>query len=309
VAARFRSWYAFATMIVVLILIFGLVALAAAAFVVLPVLRARAGAEEEKRLPWIAIGGGLATMAAGLGIYAALGQPAIALSTLTGPSTTDYQSLITTLARRMPNRPGDVDGWALLGRGYMTLGNSVQAEKALARAVQAAKAENGAAPPQLLSSYGEAMAESAGQVTKEAEAVFREALSEDPRDLMSRYYVGLAMATRGEKEGALQLWEQVLADAPPDTPWRGALIDQVAALRAQSGGAAPNPMAMVQQLASRLETNPNDLEGWLRLIRAYSVLGDKPKATAALTKARDVFANQAPAQAALAKEAQELALN
>jgi len=309
VAARFRSWYAFATMIVVLILIFGLVALAAAAFVVLPVLRARAGADEEKRPPWIAIGGGLATMAAGLGIYAALGQPAIALSTLTGPSTTDYQSLITTLARRMPNRPGDVDGWALLGRGYMTLGNSVQAEKALARAVQAAKAENGAAPPQLLSSYGEAMAESAGQVTKEAEAVFREALSEDPRDLMSRYYVGLAMATRGEKEGALQLWEQVLADAPPDTPWRGALIDQVAALRAQSGGAAPNPMAMVQQLASRLETNPNDLEGWLRLIRAYSVLGDKPKATAALTKARDVFANQAPAQAALAKEAQELALN
>ena len=296
--------------IVLLILILGAVALAAAAFVVLPVLRtSKASGDDRKLASWLAIGGGLATMALGLGIYAELGKPRIALSTLTGPSTTDYVSLITTLARRMPNRPGDVEGWALLGRGYLTLGNSAQAEKALARAVQAAKAVNGAAPPQLLSSYGEALAESAGQVTKEAEAVFREALSEDPRDLMSRYYVGLAMATRGEKEGALQLWEQVLADAPPETPWRGALVDQVAALKAQSGGAAPNPMAMVQQLAARLETNPNDLEGWLRLIRAYSVLGDKPKATAALTKARDVFANEAQAQAALAKAAQENALN
>jgi cytochrome c-type biogenesis protein CcmH len=51
------------------------------------------------------------------------------------------------------------------------------------------------------------------------------------------------------------------------------------------------------------------LEGWVRLIRAYSVLGDKPKAVAALSRARGVFASQAAAQAALAKAAQENALN
>jgi hypothetical protein len=45
------------------------------------------------------------------------------------------------------------------------------------------------------------------------------------------------------------------------------------------------------------------------LIRAYSVLGDKPKAVAALTKARDVFAKEAQAQEALAKAAQDNALN
>jgi cytochrome c-type biogenesis protein CcmH len=295
-------------MIVVLILIFSLVALAAAAFVVLPLLRApheQAGS----RRPWFAVGAGLVTMALGLGAYVALGQPRIALSSLTGPSTTDYPALITMLARRMPNRPGDVEGWTLLGRGYLALGNAEQAEKALARAVDAAKVEQGAAPPALLASYGEAMAESAGGVTKEAEAVFRQALEEDPENLVSRYYVGLALSSRGDKAGALQLWEAVLADAPPDTPWRDALVDQVAALKAQSGGAAPNPMAMVQQLAQRLETNPNDLEGWVRLIRAYSVLGDKPKAVAALTRARGVFATQAAAQAALAKAAQENALN
>src|SRR5262249_60579061 len=122
----------------------------------------------------------------------------IALSTLTGPSTTNYQSLIATLARRMPDRPGDVEGWALLGRGYMTLGNSTQAEKALGRAVQAAKAENGAAPPQLLSSYGEAMAESAGGGTKEGGAVFRGGLFEDPPRPLFCYFFGLWMAHSGE---------------------------------------------------------------------------------------------------------------
>jgi cytochrome c-type biogenesis protein CcmH len=295
-------------MILVLVLIFSLVALLAAAFVVLPLWRLP-DTEAARRGPWFALAAGFATMSLGLGAYAFLGQPQIALSDLTGASRTDYKALIATLARRMPQRPGDIEGWALLGRGYLALGNPVQAEKAFARAVEAAKAVQGAAPPDLLANYGEAMSESAGQVTKEAEAVFREVLDQDPANLVSRYYIGLALASRGDKPGALQLWESVLAEAPPDTPWRGALVDQVAALRAQSGGAAPNPMAMVQQLATRLETNPNDLDGWLRLIRAYTVLGDKPKATAALTRARSVFANQAPAQAALAKAAADNSLN
>jgi cytochrome c-type biogenesis protein CcmH len=66
---------------------------------------------------------------------------------------------------------------------------------------------------------------------------------------------------------------------------------------------------MVAQLASRLDANPNDLEGWLRLIRAYSVLGESEKAGAALNRARTVFANDAQAQAALAQAAKEATLN
>ena len=297
-------------MIIVLILIFSLVALAAAAFVVLPMLRTREATENAgKRRTWAAIAAGLVTMAVGLGTYAFLGEPEIALTELTGPSRTDYRALIATLARRMPQRPGDIEGWALLGRGYLALGNAAQAEKAFGHAVEASKEIQGNASPELLSNYGEAMTEAAGQVTKEAETVFREALSENPKELVSRYYVGLALATRGDKGAALQLWESVLADAPPETPWRRDLVNQVAALKAESGGAAPNPMAMVAQLAQRLETSPNDLNGWMMLIRAYSVLGDKPKAVAALARARTVFANQTDAQAQLAKTASDNGLN
>ena len=42
---------------------------------------------------------------------------------------------------------------------------------------------------------------------------------------------------------------------------------------------------MVARLAARLEDNPDDLEGWLKLARSYRVLGDKPKTLSALAGA------------------------
>jgi cytochrome c-type biogenesis protein CcmH len=296
-------------MLALLVLIFAAVALVASAFVVLPLIRR--SREDASRRPLLALGAGLAVAAVGFGFYAALGSPLLALTSLRGATNEDYPALIATLAREMRERPGDLQGWMLLGRGYMAVGNAPEAMKAFRQAVDISKTRLGAVPPELLSSYGEAIAQSSSAVTKEAEDIFQAVLQQDPSDLMARYYIGLAKSTRGDREGALQLWEGLLADAPPEAEWRGALLDQVALLRSQmlSGSAAPNPQAMVAQLASRLDANPNDLEGWLRLIRAYSVLGETEKAAAALSRARSVFANQPQAQAALAQAAKENALN
>jgi cytochrome c-type biogenesis protein CcmH len=296
-------------MLALLVLIFAAVALVASAFVVLPLIRR--SREDPSRRPLLALGAGLAVAAVGFGFYAALGSPLLALTSLRGATNEDYPALIATLAREMRERPGDLQGWMLLGRGYMAVGNAPEAMKAFRQAVDISKTRLGAVPPELLSSYGEAIAQSSSAVTKEAEDIFQAVLQQDPSDLMARYYIGLAKSTRGDREGALQLWEGLLADAPPEAEWRGALLDQVALLRSQmlSGSAAPNPQAMVAQLASRLDANPNDLEGWLRLIRAYSVLGETEKAAAALSRARSVFANQPQAQAALAQAAKENALN
>jgi cytochrome c-type biogenesis protein CcmH len=298
-------------MIAVLVLIFAAVALVASAFVVLPLVRrSREGAV---RRPLLAAGAGLGVAGVGFAFYWVLGQPQLALADLRGPSNEDYAQLIATLAREMRERPGDMQGWTLLGRGYMAVGNPAEAGKAFRQAVTLTRERLGAAPPELLADYGESLAQAANGVTKEAEDIFRAVLDEDPSNLMARYYVGLAHNTRGDREGALQMWEGVLADAPPDAEWRGALLDQVALLRAQlvrgDGAGAPNPQAMVAQLASRLDSNPNDLGGWLRLIRAYSVLGEQGKAEAALTRARNLFVNDAQAQAALAQAAKEATLN
>jgi len=293
-----------------LILIFGLVALGASAFVVLPLVRKPKTADGPKRAGWLALSAGLSVAAVGLGSYAVLGQPGIAVRDLGPTRNDDYPALITTLARRMPDRPGDLEGWTLLARGYMAYGNASQAAKAYGRAVDLAKAQLGAVPPQLLSNYGEALTTEAGEVTKESEAVFRQVLEQDPQDVMARYFVGRALSQRGDKNGALQIWESLLADAPPDAPWRGQLINQMAALRSQTGAGAPfDPAVMVARLASRLESNPNDLDGWLMLIRAYNVLGDKQKAAAALSHAKTIFANQADAMAALDQSARENSLN
>ena len=51
--------------------------------------------------------------------------------------------------------------------------------------------------------------------------------------------------------------------------------------------------SMVDRLAARLKQNGDDVEGWLRLVRAYLVMGDRDKAKGALSDARQAVANDA----------------
>jgi cytochrome c-type biogenesis protein CcmH len=63
---------------------------------------------------------------------------------------------------------------------------------------------------------------------------------------------------------------------------------------------------MVDQLAARLETSPNDEDGWVRLMRSHMTLGEKDAAKAALTKALGTFASDAAAKDRLTSAAREL---
>jgi cytochrome c-type biogenesis protein CcmH len=49
---------------------------------------------------------------------------------------------------------------------------------------------------------------------------------------------------------------------------------------------------MVDRLATRLHENGSDLEGWLRLLRAYKVMGEHDKAKAAAAEARTALTNE-----------------
>jgi cytochrome c-type biogenesis protein CcmH len=160
----------------------------------------------------------------------------------------------------------------------------------------------------LYSAYGEALVQqSSGAVPPEAEAAFGTALRLDPKDMAARYYLGLAYAMRGQNAQAAALWQSLLADAPPNAPWRQQVIDGLAALAAK-GGNAPDIGAMVQGLANRLKAHPDDAEGWQRLVRAYSVMGEDGKAKAALADARQAMAAQPRVLKALDDEAASLNL-
>ncbi|HEY1706715.1 MAG TPA: hypothetical protein VGG10_00510 [Rhizomicrobium sp.] len=283
--------------------LFAIVALVAAAFVAWPAWRAEAGG----RLARLALAGaaGAFVIAIGGGSYLMLGAPQLAERAVTKTEDRDYGGLIATLAHDVRKNPGDVRGWLYLGAGYMKLRNPQDAAKAFARAIQAA---GGRAPGGLYALYGEALTQAAsGEVTPEATAAFERTLALDPHDVTARYYLGLMHAQKRETAQALAIWKALLADAPKDALWRGDLLDRIAVLSA-GNGMAPDVESMVSGLAAELKTDPNNVEGWQRLIRAYSVLRRNDKAEAALKDARTVLAKNAEALKALDDEAAALKL-
>ena len=63
---------------------------------------------------------------------------------------------------------------------------------------------------------------------------------------------------------------------------------------------------MVDMLAARLKADPNDALGWVRLMQAYTVLGETEKAKQALIDARKAFPNNPDAQTAFTTAAKAL---
>lgn len=290
-------------MAVLPVLIFLLLVLAALGFACWPILRR--GDQVLMQRAFLAGAVALIVAGVGVGVYLMLGTPYLAERSF-GPPANDLKSLIAQLAVRVRQTPDDPRGWMLLGKGYMTLGDANDAAAAFRRAIAVSSP---AQRPVLLSAEGEAMTMAAdGTVTPQAEAAFDEALRLNPKDFAARYYLGMAYAMRRDNAHALALWQSLLADAPPDAAWRGAVIDRVAALKAQSGGGAPDIAAMVAGLAARLRDNPNDPQGWQRLIRAYVVLGDQKKAQTALMDARAALKADKLSLAALSTEAKLLKL-
>ena len=63
---------------------------------------------------------------------------------------------------------------------------------------------------------------------------------------------------------------------------------------------------MVDRLAARLKANPKDAEGWVKLMRARTVLKDPAAATAAYHDAIKAFAGDAAQQSTLRDQARQI---
>lgn len=281
------------------------VVLAAIAFAVVPLWRAKSLKGRG------VLAGALALFLLGIGggTYWMLGQPYLAWRSAQGTETRDVNGLIGLLIKRVRAAPDDLQAWIYLGRGYMGVGNAGDAAKAYARAVTLAN-NSGHPDAGLDTLYGEALvAQASGVVGPEAEAAFRAALKLDPKEQAARYFIAQAQAARGDKQGALAILTELLAETPDKSPLHQTLVDRIAMLTAQGGGAAPDPKAMVASLAARLKDNPDDAAGWQRLIRAYSVLGQRAEAQGALATARKTFTGQSDVLAGFDAQAKELKLD
>ena len=282
---------------------FILVALLAIAFAGVPLWRT--GAKKGRALLLGAIA--LFMLAIGGGTYFFVGRPYLAQRSAQGLNNLhDINGLVPYLIARVRAQPQDVRAWRYLASAYMAASDPRDAAKALAKVI----ALSGKGDAGVDAAYGEALvADNGGLVPDEAEDAFNAALKADPGNIPARFYLGMAKAAHNDRAGAMALWSSLLADVPSTAPLHQLLVDRLAMLTSQAGpGGAPNPRAMVDMLAARLKADPNDALGWVRLMRAYTVLGETGKAKEALASARKTFAKNQDAQTAFTTAAKALKL-
>jgi len=243
--------------------------------------------------------------------YLALGSPRLgdfplASRTRTADVNQPLDNMVAQVEAHLEKNPTDGRGWTVLAPVLARLGRYDDAVRAYRNSITYAgdSAER-------RSDLGEALAGAAGGVvTAEAKAEFERAVAQSADEPKATYFLGLAAEQDGRPADAAAIWRGMLAKAPADAPWRP-LIE--AALARVGGPAAPvlsnDAMAaakdmseadrgtmirgMVDRLATRLKQNGHDVEGWLRLVRAYTVMGERDKAVNALAEARQAVAGDA----------------
>jgi cytochrome c-type biogenesis protein CcmH len=260
-----------------------------------------------------------------VGLYLYLGSPQKPDQPLVArisapPDQQDIGALVARVEAHLASHPEDGRGWDLLGPVYVRLGRFDDARAAFANAIRllGSTAEREA-------SLGEAMVRAGdGVVTAEARSAFERAAMLDKTSLRPRFYLALALTQEGKKDEALAAWRTLLGEAPAGgAPWVEVARQAMAQLEGAPVNAAKGPSAedadaaakmteeervamiggMVESLAARLDAEPNDPDGWAKLIRSYMALGRPADARAALAKARNALAADAKGLAVVEAEA------
>ncbi|MBR1122005.1 c-type cytochrome biogenesis protein CcmI [Bradyrhizobium lablabi] len=248
---------------------------------------------------------------AAVAIYLPLGSPGLADFPLaarsrTADATQPLDNLVAQVEAHLEKNPTDGRGWTVLAPVLARLGRYDDAVRAWRNAIT-----YGGDSSERRADLGEALTAAAGGVvTTEAKAEFERAAAMNADDAKANYFLGLAAEQDGRTDDAASIWKTMLAKAPADAPWRPLVQDALSrvgvtvapALSNETMAAAKdmnetdrNAMirGMVDRLATRLKQNGDDVEGWLRLVRAYMVMGERDKALGAQSDARQAVANNA----------------
>jgi len=246
-----------------------------------------------------------------IAVYLPLGSPQLgdfpfAARGRAPDATQSLDNLVAQVEAHLEKNPTDGRGWSVLAPVLLRLGRHDDAVRAYRNSIT----YNGDSSERR-ADLGEALTGAAGGiVTSEAKTEFERGVALDAGDVKANYFLGLAAEQDGRRADAASIWRAMLAKAPPDAPWRRlvqaalirvggatapALSDDALAAAKDMNEADRGAMirGMVERLASRLKQNGDDVEGWLRLVRAYMVMGDRDKAKSALSDARQAVANDA----------------
>ncbi|WP_455272237.1 c-type cytochrome biogenesis protein CcmI [Rhizobium herbae] len=250
----------------------------------------------------------------GLCLYLRTGNPDVPdaplAARLANPGN-DMNILIARAERQLVANPEDGAGWDVLAPIYYRSGRIEEAAVAFRNALRIL-----GATPVRLGGYAESLiALSGGLVTNDARDALQKLLAIEPGDPRAQFYLALALKQEGKVPEALAAFEQIVRTSPAGAPWLPLVNDHIAGLKGdtpaaqQAGTPLGNPTGediaaaqdmsagdrtamiegMVGSLAEKLKSEPKNFEGWIRIIRSYSVLGQKDKATDALKQGLAVF--------------------
>lgn len=262
------------------------------------------------------------------GMYLWLGAPTVPDMPITsrkiavttpdlGADHVDLAAAARQLKARLDANPSDGENWLLYARTTAMMDQWNIAGDAYKRAI-----DLGQKSGDIYASYGEMLVLQAhGIVSPTAQIALSDALANDPRNDIARYYLALAAGQNGDAGRAIDMLQGLLADLPADSSMRDEIGKRIAEaakaaglpvpVLAQGRPASVNPDTtaldaaaglsesdrndmirnMVARLAAKLDTTPNDLDGWMQLGRAYAVLGDGEKAVDAYERASTLRPN------------------
>lgn len=265
----------------------------------------------------------------GLCLYLTTGRPDLPSqpleARLANPGN-DMALLVAKAERRLAENPDDGKGWDVLAPIYFSTMRMADAETAYRNAIRLL----GPSPARLDGLAETLMATAEGVVTEDARKTLEQSLALKPDNPRARFYVALSMEQAGKTEEARAAFEALAKESPAGAPWLPLVSEHIA----KNGGApvvATNPQApggptsedvaaaenmqagdrsqmirgMVESLDAKLAENPDNFEGWMRLVRSYAVLNDKNRAADALKRGLATFpasGDQGRQLLALAKE-------
>ncbi|MGM4879239.1 c-type cytochrome biogenesis protein CcmI [Rhizobium sp. 62_C5_N11_2] len=255
----------------------------------------------------------------GLCLYLTTGRPDLPSqpleARLENPGN-DVAVLITKAERHLAEKPDDGKGWDVLAPIYFRTMRVNDAQVAYRNAIRLL----GPSPVRLDGLAETLMAVSDGVVTEEARQVLEQSLTLQPDNPRARFYIALSMEQAGQPDEARQAFEALAKQSPSDAPWLPLVNQHIAMNGGAPAGANPaapgaNPSApgnptqedvaaaenmsagdrqqmirgMVESLDAKLSEDPNNFEGWVRLVRSYAVLNDKDRAAGALKRGLAAF--------------------
>jgi cytochrome c-type biogenesis protein CcmH len=309
--------------------------------------RAAGGAKQgatRARAAMIAVGAALPALA--LGLYLTFGSPRLPDQPLAArledpASDRNLEALVARVEARLRAHPEEGQGWEVIAPVYLSGRRYDDAAEAYSQAIRllgpSAKRFSGQGQALVLANNG--------VVTEEARRALEQALALDQTLIEPRILLAIAKEQDGQFAAAIDDWRALLNSADAQGPWREMVEKRIETAEAHlagkpsvareepppqqagsSGGSGPNAAdiaaaqdmspdqrqamveQMVQRLAARLDQDGNDLPGWLKLVRAYSVLDRKVDALKALQRAKSQFSGNADAIEQLDQLAAELGL-